>query len=51
MGQILEQLPRRERQSEAKGGQIIDATLIPVPIQRNSREENQQIKQGDIPEA
>jgi len=36
---------------EAKGGQIVDATLIPVPIQRNSREENQQVKQGDIPEA
>ena len=34
---------------EAKGGQIIDATLIPVPIQRNSREENKSIKQGEIP--
>jgi IS5 family transposase len=34
---------------EAKGGQIIDATLIPVPIQRNSREENQQLKQGETP--
>lgn len=33
----------------AQGGQIIDATIIPVPIQRNSREENQQIKQGEIP--
>lgn len=33
----------------AKGGEIIDATLVPVPIQRNTREENQQIKQGDIP--
>ena len=33
----------------AKGGQIIDATLVPVPIQRNSREENQQIKTGEIP--
>ena len=36
---------------EAKGGQIIDATLVPVPIQRNSREENKQIKQGEIPPA
>lgn len=36
---------------EAKGGQIIDATLITVPKQRNSRAENQQIKQGTIPEA
>jgi len=34
---------------EAKGGQIIDATIVPVPIQRNSREENQEIKQGKIP--
>ncbi len=33
----------------AQGGQIIDATLIPVPIQRNSRDENDQIKQGEIP--
>jgi IS5 family transposase len=33
----------------AKGGPIIDATIIPVPIQRNSREENQQIKAGEIP--
>ena len=33
----------------AQGGQIIDATLVPVPIQRNSREENKQIKQGEIP--
>jgi transposase, IS5 family len=34
----------------AQGGQIIDATLVPVPIQRNSREENKQIKQGEIPD-
>ncbi|MFM7220163.1 MAG: IS5 family transposase [Nodosilinea sp.] len=34
---------------EAKGGQIIDATIIPVPVQRNSREENKQIKNGEIP--
>jgi IS5 family transposase len=33
----------------AKGGQIIDATMIPVPIQPNSREENQPIKQGEVP--
>jgi IS5 family transposase len=34
---------------EAKGGQIIDATLVPVPIQRNNRDENKQIKKGEIP--
>ena len=35
----------------AQGGQIIDATLIPVPIQRNTREENEQIKRGETPES
>lgn len=34
---------------EAKGGQIVDATIVPVPIQRNSAEENEQIKKGEIP--
>ncbi|WP_255003193.1 IS5 family transposase [Cyanobium sp. HWJ4-Hawea] len=34
----------------AAGGQIIDATLVPVPKQRNSREENKEIKAGNIPE-
>jgi IS5 family transposase len=33
----------------AKGGQIVDATLIPVGIQHNSKAENEQIKQGEIP--
>jgi transposase, IS5 family len=33
----------------AKGGQIVDATLIPVPKQHNHDDENQQIKQGEIP--
>ena len=30
-------------------GKIIDATIIEVPVQRNNRDENKQIKQGDIP--
>jgi transposase, IS5 family len=49
---LFEQFEGFLRQSgyEAQGGQIIDATLIPVPVQRNSREENEQIKQGEIPE-
>jgi transposase, IS5 family len=34
----------------AKGGQIVDATLIPVPKQHNSDKENQQLKQGEIPQ-
>lgn len=49
---LFEQFEGFLRQSgyEARGGQIIDATLIPVPIQRNSRDENKQIKQGEIPQ-
>ena len=35
---------------QARGGQIIDATLIPVPRQRNSREENRKIKEIRMPE-
>jgi IS5 family transposase len=34
----------------AKGGQIVDATLIPVPTQHNTKAENQQLKQGNIPD-
>ena len=33
----------------ARGGQIIDATLVPAPRQRNSRGENQLIKDGAMP--
>jgi IS5 family transposase len=35
---------------QAAEGQMIDATLIPVPKQRNSREENEAIKSGTVPE-
>ncbi len=34
----------------AKGGQIVDATLIPVPKQHNSDKENEQLKQEEIPQ-
>jgi len=30
----------------ARGGKIIDENLVPVPKQRNSREENIEIKAG-----
>jgi transposase, IS5 family len=33
----------------AKGGQIVDATLIPVGVQHNTKEENIQIKAGEVP--
>ena len=34
----------------AMGGQIIDASIVAVPKQRNSRDENAKIKQGETPE-
>jgi len=34
----------------AKKGQIIDASIIAAPKQRNSRDENEQIKEGNIPD-
>ena len=34
----------------AKRGQIIDASIVAAPRQRNSREENSQIKEGKTPE-
>jgi len=33
-----------------KGGQIIDASLVSVPKNRNTRDENKQIKEGKTPE-
>jgi len=33
----------------ARGGQMVDATLVPVPKQRNSREENETVKRGETP--
>jgi IS5 family transposase len=35
----------------AMGGQIVDATLVAAPKQRNTEEEKQAIRQGRIPEA
>ena len=34
----------------ARGGQIVDATIVTAPKQRNSREENDAIKAGKTPE-
>src|SRR5215207_3732553 len=33
----------------AMGGQIVDASIVSAPMQRNSREENKAIKDGDPP--
>ena len=35
---------------QAMGGQIIDASIVAVPIQRNGRDENEQIKRGETPD-
>ena len=35
----------------ARGGQMVDATIVPVPQQRNSREENETVKRGETPVA
>lgn len=34
---------------EASGGQIIDATFVEVPRQRNNRDDNETIKKGEVP--
>lgn len=39
----------RKNGFSAKKGQIIDASIISAPKQRNSRDENQQIQDGQIP--
>ena len=31
-------------------GKMVDASFVEVPIQRNSRDENEKIKEGEIPE-
>ena len=40
----------RSQGLETHGGQVNDATLVPVPKQRNTREENAEIKAGKLPE-
>ena len=40
----------RERGFLAMGGQIIDTTIVATPRQRNSRDDNDRIKRGEIPQ-
>jgi IS5 family transposase len=40
-----------EKGYAARAGQMIDATFVEVPRQRNTRAENAQIKAGEVPEA
>lgn len=35
---------------QARKGQIVDASIVPVPRQRNTQDENAAIKDGEIPE-
>ena len=48
---LFEQFDKQLRANGVKAvkGQIIDASFVDVPKQRNSREENNQIKKGEIP--
>ena len=39
----------RDQGLEARGGQIVDATLVPAPKQVNSREDNKEIKANRLP--
>ena len=41
----------QEQGWRASGGQIIDASIIPVPKQRNTRDENDAVKSGETPKA
>lgn len=43
-------LQLQEHGVTAQKGQIVDATFVVVPRQRNSREENKHIKAGEIPD-
>jgi transposase, IS5 family len=40
----------RDQGLEARGGQIIDSTLVPVPKQLNSRQDNKEIKANRLPD-
>lgn len=49
--ELFDQFSRQLEQAGyiARKGQIVDASIVRVPIQRNTREENAQIKQGETP--
>lgn len=40
----------RDNGFAAKKGQIVDASIVAAPRQRNSRDENKQIKEGQVPD-
>jgi len=49
---LFEKLDQRlhDQRIIIKSGKMIDASIVETPIQRNSRDENQQIKEGNIPD-
>ncbi len=49
MGDISAAVSGQRHGVVARGGQIIDASFVTAPIQRNTREENAQLKQGQVP--
>ena len=40
----------RMRGYELNSGQIVDSSIVEVPRQRNSREDNATVKSGEVPE-
>ncbi len=40
----------RERGYVARGGQVVDSTLVLVPVQRNTREENRALQRNETPD-
>lgn len=40
-----------QRGWEARGGPIVDGSFVEVPRQSNTREENERIKKGEVPES
>lgn len=51
MGQLMQRFDQalQDLGVQLTSGQIIDATFVPVPVQRNSRESNASIKAGECP--
>jgi transposase, IS5 family len=49
--ELFERFDNHLRKSgfKAQKGQIVDASIISVPVQRNSKEQNELIKSGEIP--
>ena len=43
--------PLSERGYQLSAGTLVDATMVPVPRQRNRRDENGAVKTGRIPVA